>query len=82
MANTIDNTVNKIGETINDIYNWKTSDNNKGYVTRSKTQSPLEKVGIRMREETLIRNEWKKDLQYTKPLADAEYLIQQEFKIS
>ena len=29
-----------------------------------------------------MRNEWKRDLQYTKLLVDAEYLIQTEFKVS
>lgn len=82
MANTIENTLNKIGNVIEDIFNGETTDNSKGYVTSSKTQSSLEKIGIRMREQTLSRNEWKKNLQYTKPLADAEYLIQQEFKIN
>jgi hypothetical protein len=82
MANTIENTLNKIGNVIEDIFNGETTDNSKGYVTSSKTQSCLEKIRIRMREQTLSRNEWKKNLQYTKPLTDAEYLIQQEFKIN
>ena len=34
------------------------------------------------REENLYRNEWLKDLQYTKTLVDAEYDIQTEFKVA
>ena len=37
---------------------------------------------IMARKEHLMRNEWKKDLQYTKILVNAEYDIQTEFKIS
>lgn len=29
----------------------------------------------------LTRNEWKKDLQYTRALVNSEYMIQTEFKI-
>ncbi len=37
---------------------------------------------VMAREEHLMRNEWKKNLQYTKTLVNAEYDIQTEFKIS
>ena len=49
MANTIENTLNKIGNVIEDIFNGETTDNSKGYVTSSKTQSCL--------EQTLSKNE-------------------------
>ena len=37
---------------------------------------------VMAREEHLMRNEWKKDLQYTKLLVNSEYDIQTEFEIS
>lgn len=37
---------------------------------------------VMAREEHLMRNEWKKDLQYTRLLVNAEYEVQTEFKIS
>ena len=45
--------------------------------------SPLERIGMEARRETLRRNEWvKDDYEYTKPLVQSEYLIQDEFKVS
>lgn len=44
--------------------------------------SPLERIGMEARKETLSRNEWRKDSEYTKALVQAEYLIQHEFKVS
>lgn len=49
-------------------------------ITNGKTQ--LEKIGQEARMTALLRNEWRKDLEYSKPLVDAEYLIQTEFKVS
>jgi hypothetical protein len=43
--------------------------------------SNLEMYGIQARGYHLLRNEWRKDLQYTRPLVESEYLIQTEFKI-
>ena len=37
---------------------------------------------IMARDYHMMRNEWRKDLAYSKPLVDAEYLIQTEFKVS
>ena len=45
-------------------------------------QTCLEKFGIEARGEHLFRNEWRKDIQYTKSLVDAEYDIQNEFIVS
>ena len=45
-------------------------------------QTCLERFGMEARSAHLMRNEWKRDLQYTKLLVDAEYLIQTEFKVS
>lgn len=45
--------------------------------------SPLERIGMEARRETLLRNEWlKEDREYTKALVKAEYQIQDEFKVS
>ena len=45
-------------------------------------QSNLERFGMAARKEHLFRNEWQKNLQYTKTLVESEYMIQSEFKIS
>jgi hypothetical protein len=37
---------------------------------------------VEARNAHLMRNEWKRDLQYSKQLVNAEYLIQSEFKVS
>lgn len=45
--------------------------------------SPLERIGKEARRETLLRNEWvKENHEYTKSLVQAEYKIQDEFKVS
>jgi hypothetical protein len=44
-------------------------------------QSNLGKFGVEARKKHLSRNEWYKDLQYTKALVDSEYLVQTEFKV-
>lgn len=45
-------------------------------------QSCLERFGMKAREAQLLKNSWKKCSPYTKPLVDAEYLIQTEFKVT
>ena len=45
-------------------------------------QTCLERFGFMSRQEHLFRNEWHRDVQYTKQLVDAEYNIQSEFKVS
>lgn len=83
MANTLNNTLNKIGDAIEAIMGGAKkstpyNDPNRVYTG----QTCLERFGMEARSAHLMRNEWKRDLQYTKPLVDAEYLIQTEFKVS
>lgn len=83
MANTLNNTINKIGDAVEAILS---GGKNKGFEKNtqinSQGQTCLERFGMEARSTQLLRNEWRKDLQYTKPLVDAEYLIQTEFKVS
>ena len=82
MANTLNNTLNKIGDAIESVLGTKKTaphnDPNRVYTG----QTCLERFGMEARNTHLLRNEWKRDLQYTKTLVDAEYLIQTEFKVS
>ena len=83
MANTLNNTLNKVSDDIEDVMggNKKSTphnDPNRVYTG----QTCLERFGMEARNAHLMRNEWKRDLQYTKLLVDAEYLIQTEFKVS
>lgn len=83
MANTLNNTLNKIGDAIEAIMGGAKkstpyNDPNRVYTG----QTCLERFGMEARSAHLMRNEWKRDLQYTKLLVDAEYLIQTEFKVS
>ena len=81
MANTVANTFDKVGNAIQDIFSGSKDTPPQARISKNNSQSCLEKIGMQMRTEQLIRNEWKKDLQYTKPLVNAEYLIQTEFKV-
>lgn len=81
MANTIDNTLKKIGNTIENIMGGTKPQQPSSNVNSSGKQTCLEKFGIEARKEHLFRNEWKIDLQYTKALVDAEYMIQNEFPV-
>lgn len=83
MANTLTNTLNKVGDAIEAIMGGTKkstpyNDPNRVYTG----QTCLERFGMEARNAHLMRNEWKRDLQYTKLLVDAEYLIQTEFKVS
>ena len=83
MANTLNNTLDKVGSAIETILGgsqnrWETVKNPQ--ITNG--QTCLERFGIDARKEHLQRNEWKRDLQYTKTLVDAEYLVQTEFNVS
>ena len=83
MANTLSNTLNKVGDAIEAIMgsakkSTPYNDPNRVYTG----QTCLERFGMEARSAHLMRNEWKRDLQYTKLLVDAEYLIQTEFKVS
>ena len=83
MANTLNNILNKVGDAIEAVMGGAKkstpyNDPNRVYTG----QTCLERFGTEARSAHLMRNEWKRDLQYTKPLVDAEYLIQTEFKVS
>lgn len=81
MANTIDNTFRKIGNTIENIMGGSSSQQPSSNGTTNGKQTCLEKFGIEARKEHLFRNEWKIDLQYTKALVNAEYMVQTEFPV-
>jgi len=83
MANTLTNTLNKVGDAIEAVMGGAKkstpyNDPNRVYTG----QTCLERFGMEARSAHLMRNEWKRDLQYTKLLVDAEYMIQTEFKVS
>lgn len=83
MTNTLNNTLNKVGDAIEAVMGGAKkstpyNDPNRVYTG----QTCLERFGMEARSAHLMRNEWKRDLQYTKLLVDAEYLIQTEFKVS
>ena len=83
MANTLNNTLNKVGDAIEAVIGGakkSTPYNDPNHVYTG--QTCLERFGMEARSAHLMRNEWKRDLQYTKLLVDAEYLIQTEFKVS
>jgi hypothetical protein len=83
MANTLKNTLNKVGNAIEAVMGGakkSTPYNDPKHVYTG--QTCLERFGMEARSAHLMRNEWKRDLQYTKLLVDAEYLIQTEFKVS
>ena len=82
MANTIDNTLKKIGNTIENIMGGTPSKKPSSNVSTNGKQTCLEKFGIEARNKHLYRNEWKVDLQYTKALVDSEYMIQNEFPVA
>jgi len=82
MANTVENTFNKIGNTIEHIFGGGTVKQPQTNSNGSGKASNLELYGIQARGHHLMHNEWKKDLQYTKALVESEYMIQTEFKIN
>ena len=83
MANTLNNTLNKVGDAIEAVMGGAKKSTPYNEPNRVYTgQTCLERFGMEARSAHLMRNEWKRDLQYTKLLVDAEYLIQTEFKVS
>lgn len=83
MANTLNNTLNKVGDAIEAVIGGAKKSTPHNDPNRVYTgQTCLERFGMEARSAHLMRNEWKRDLQYTKLLVDAEYLIQTEFKVS
>lgn len=82
MASTIENTLKKVGNTIEYIMGKRVNDNQPtSNSSGTGQQSNLEMYGIEARKVHLFRNEWKKDLQYTKALVNSEYSIQTEFEV-
>ena len=82
MANTLENTLQKIGDTVEMIFNQNGVSKATLQNHPSKGQTCLEAYGMVVRNIHLNRNEWSKDMQYTKSLVNSEYTIQTEFKIS
>ena len=83
MANTLNNTLNKVGDAIEAVIGGakkSTPYNDPNRVNTGKNY--IKRFGMENRSAHIMRNEWKRDLQYTKLLVDAEYLIQTEFKVS
>ena len=81
MANTVENTFRKIGNTLEYIFNGGTTEQPITNTNGMGTPSNLEMYGRQARGYHLMRNEWKKDIQYTRALVNAEYMVQTEFKI-
>jgi len=85
MPSPLERTINKVADTVEELFN-------RGSVTppivtelslrNGGKQTCLEKYGIRLRAEHIEQNTWRKnDIEYSKPLIDAEYMIQTEFKV-
>lgn len=83
MANTVQNTLGKVGKLVEDILGTNTSAYSNNAIGNKAGQTCLEKVGIEARAEHIMRNEWRKnDIEYTRALVLAEYAIQNEFKVA
>ena len=82
MATAIENTLNRVGNAIQSLFNGK--DEPTVSNTNANTgQTCLEITGMRQRELHLRQNTWRRnDIEYSKPLVDAEYNIQTEFLVS
>lgn len=79
----IERTLDRIGNVVQDIFTGPSEPPVVKSMNGSTTgQTCLEKVGMEARKTHLMRNEWRKDLEYSKPLVLAEYEIQTEFKVS
>ena len=83
MANTVQNTLGKVGKLVEDILGTNTSAYSNNVIGNKTGQTCLEKVGIEARAEHIMRNEWRKnDIEYTRALVLAEYAVQNEFKVA
>ena len=82
MANTVDNTFKKIGNTLENIFGSGNMQQPTTVKNENGEASPLEMYGMQARQYHLMRNEWQKNLQYTRSLVNSEYNIQTEFKIN
>ena len=82
MATAIEKTLDRVGNAIQSLFNGKDEPtvNTSNVYTG---QTCLEITGIRQRELHIRQNTWRRnDIEYSKPLIDAEYNIQTEFKVS
>ena len=78
---TVNSTINKVGSTIEALFGGKPKPQQPISNSNGGKQTCLERFGIEARGYHLLRNEWRKDLAYSKPLVDAEYMIQNEFPV-
>lgn len=78
---TVNSTLNKVGSTIEALFGGKPKPQQPDSNSNGGKQTCLERFGIEARGYHLLRNEWRKDLEYSKPLVDAEYMIQNEFPV-
>jgi len=85
MPSPLEKTINKVADTVEELFNRRSA--TPPIVTELSLrnggkQTCLEKYGIRLRAEHIEQNTWRKnDIEYSKPLIDAEYMIQTEFKV-
>lgn len=79
---TINNVLNIMGNATEKFFNKENSVEKNWSQTNGEGQTCLEKVGFEARYAHLMRNEWKREFEYTRPLVLSEYAIQQEFKVS
>ena len=64
------------------LFDKQSGNNGNGTVLQSNGQTCLERFGMMARQRHILRNEWSRDIEYTKPLVDEEYTVQTEFKVS
>ena len=77
------NFVQIVGDTLEAMFGTRKPEitTQTGTYKQTGDQSNLEKIGFVMRKDHLLRNEWGKDMEYTKQLVASEYLIQNEFLV-
>jgi hypothetical protein len=77
------NFVQRVGDTLEAMFGTRKPEitTQTGTYKQTGDQSNLEKIGFVMRKDHLLRNEWGKDMEYTKQLVASEYLIQNEFLV-
>lgn len=79
---TIEDTLNKIGSTIEYIFGSDSKPQDIILSAPSEGQTCLEAIGMVARQAHLNRNEWYKGMPYTKTLVSSEYQIQKEFEVN
>lgn len=77
------NFIQRVGDTLEAMFGTRKPEitTQTGTYKQTGDQSNLEKIGFAMRKDHLLRNEWGKDMEYTKQLVASEYLIQNEFLV-